>query len=301
MYTQDSARTASQASRSSQQFGNSAEALSKFQVPATGPQPPTLNPLQRFLVFIGIKAYSDYEHQQTLVPPTAENSPTGEYYTREKLTELRDAALKRKEQQAEALESQSAPSSAVVPMEAPAHERSRSPQHAPGTDAQEAVAPGHSRETMAAPGSPTGGPLQAPGTSIGTEQLDATNGNSSYNFKPPNKRHHIGSVTQKTLTKEKNSAMDPSLIPNDVAAINSGQAQRIGDQFIINGRTYGFHDDVLYPISGPGVYSLDRGAFKALGVYNKFGQSPTAESILDKMSISQSQRKEALNTWRNKP
>jgi len=68
----------------------------------------------------------------------------------------------------------------------------------------------------------------------------------------------------------------------------------MNDIYEVNKRTYGHHDGTLYPIKGPGFHLLDRGAYKALGVYNKFGNSTTANSILDNMGISWFQRMAAL-------
>lgn len=84
----------------------------------------------------------------------------------------------------------------------------------------------------------------------------------------------------------------------DIAAINAGKAVRNGNTFIINGRIYGVHDGTLYPISGSGLVTLDRGGYKALGVYKKFGNTPHANTILDNMGINQATRNEALKVYK---
>ncbi len=84
----------------------------------------------------------------------------------------------------------------------------------------------------------------------------------------------------------------------DVAAINAGQAARNGNTFTINGRTYGMHDGTLYPMLGNGLVTLDRGAYKALGVYKKFGNTTQANTILDNMGVSQATRNKALNVYK---
>ncbi|WP_197740795.1 hypothetical protein [Tuwongella immobilis] len=90
------------------------------------------------------------------------------------------------------------------------------------------------------------------------------------------------------MAKDLNTVIEPGVdVAADVEAINQGLAQRAGDRFIVNGRTYGVHDGTLYPISGPGLHQLDRGGFKALGVLNKFGDSPRAAEIMQKMGLSQ--------------
>ncbi|RKZ38335.1 MAG: hypothetical protein DRR16_33690 [Candidatus Parabeggiatoa sp. nov. 3] len=82
-------------------------------------------------------------------------------------------------------------------------------------------------------------------------------------------------------------------------AIRSGATPKIGDKFVVNGRTYGIHENgTLYPISGPGFHQLTRPQFKALGVYNKFGETARATQILDNMGLAQADRVAALNIWK---
>lgn len=118
------------------------------------------------------------------------------------------------------------------------------------------------------------------------------------NLKSPNKRHYLGSINQKTAAKDLNTVIAPSVdVAGDVAGIRSGQGTVQGNTISINGRTYGYHDGVLYPMSGDGFYTLDRGAFKAIGVYNQFGNVARAETILDNMGVDAATRQQALNVW----
>ncbi|MBO9607258.1 MAG: RHS repeat-associated core domain-containing protein, partial [Paenibacillaceae bacterium] len=120
----------------------------------------------------------------------------------------------------------------------------------------------------------------------------------TYSFNSPSVRHYAAKVTQKTLAKESNTVIEPWVdVSADVTAINSGQVTRVGEQFTVNGRTYGFHDNTLFPISGEGFHPLDRGAFKALGVYNNFGNSEKAKQILDNMGMGEEARNAALKVW----
>lgn len=117
-------------------------------------------------------------------------------------------------------------------------------------------------------------------------------------LRAPASRHTAARVTQKTLAKEKNTVIAPGVdVAGDVAAINSGRATRVGADWVVNGRTYGVHDGTLYPISGPGFYQLSRGGFKVLGVYNEFGNTPRATSILDRMGASAADRAAALEVY----
>ncbi len=120
----------------------------------------------------------------------------------------------------------------------------------------------------------------------------------TYSFNSPAQRHYASKVTQKTLVKENNTVIEPWVdVAGDVNAINAGNAIKDGQNFIINGRTYGYHDNTLYPISGEGFHLLDRGAFKALGVYNNFGNTQKATQILDNMGMSEEARAAALRVW----
>lgn len=65
----------------------------------------------------------------------------------------------------------------------------------------------------------------------------------------------------------------------------AGQVKKSGRYLFVNGRTYGVHDRTLYPMSGAGLYTLDRGWYKALGVFNKFGNTPQSNDILNKIGI----------------
>ncbi|HET7037471.1 MAG TPA: hypothetical protein VFI42_17430 [Thermomicrobiaceae bacterium] len=85
----------------------------------------------------------------------------------------------------------------------------------------------------------------------------------------------------------------------DVAAINRGDALRDGDRYLVSGRRYGIKaTGRLFPIDGPGFHRLDRGAFKALGVYNRFGLSARAEAILDAQDMAEAAREQARVAWR---
>lgn len=93
-------------------------------------------------------------------------------------------------------------------------------------------------------------------------------------FKAPNaKRHKSQSVRYtSSAAKEKNSVVEPGLIAEDMKAIEAGLALFKGDRLTVNGRTYGVESNgTLFPIEGPGVHTLSRSEFKALGVLNEFG------------------------------
>lgn len=120
----------------------------------------------------------------------------------------------------------------------------------------------------------------------------------------PADRHYIRRVDQSTVAKDKNTVIESRVdVSRDVRDINEGKARKGSASgavtWAINGRTYGAHDSgTLYPIRGSGFHELNRGAFKALGVYNKFKDTPRAREILDKMGISERERQAALAAHR---
>ena len=120
-------------------------------------------------------------------------------------------------------------------------------------------------------------------------------------LKSPNARHYADKVKLSSRAKRVNTVIDRSVvnIGADMAAIRSGQAQQVGDTFIVNGRTYGMHDGTLYPISGPGLYKLDRGTYKALGILNESGgDTPEADMKLKEERISIEAKAEALKVFK---
>ncbi len=131
-----------------------------------------------------------------------------------------------------------------------------------------------------------------------TAQNDATV-LQNYSFKGPGQRHLAAKVNQKSVAKETNTVAEPWVnMGQDVAVINAGQALKSGETFTVDGRTYGYHDNVLYPVSGEGFHQLDRGSYKALGVYNTFGVSDKTTEILKNMEITNEASEAALTVWR---
>ncbi|MEQ1572034.1 MAG: RHS repeat-associated core domain-containing protein, partial [Myxococcota bacterium] len=116
----------------------------------------------------------------------------------------------------------------------------------------------------------------------------------------PASRHKLSGVKQGTVAKELYTVIEPGIdVAGDVAAINQGFALRVGNNFHLNGRVYGSHDGTLYPISGQGFHQLNRGAYQALGVLNKFGDTPKAQEILGRMhNVGPEEIEAASAAWR---
>ncbi len=159
-----------------------------------------------------------------------------------------------------------------------------------------AIAAGHTAEVAAA-GLAIAEPVALRPKSVAD---DAAGGRV---FKGPGDRHFPKRVQQgKTRTKAQNTVIEPGVdVAGDVAAINAGLAKNVGENLVVNGRTYGVHPDTgrLFPISGPGFHQLNRGAHKALGIFNKFGETPKAHEILGKMhDVGEAEARQALDIWR---
>jgi Pretoxin HINT domain len=129
-------------------------------------------------------------------------------------------------------------------------------------------------------------------------------GKPSVPVRRPNDRHRASSVNQKTVAKEKNTVYDKSVdVEADVKAINEGKGvvgrNEFGEETVtVNGRTYAVESNgTLSPRSGAGFHDLTRAEFKALGVFNKFGNSERAREILGKMGIDAATAQKALEVW----
>ncbi|MGE0543031.1 MAG: hypothetical protein AB7R89_22925 [Dehalococcoidia bacterium] len=84
----------------------------------------------------------------------------------------------------------------------------------------------------------------------------------------------------------------------DIAAINRGEGARSGERRTVHHRTY--HVDAMghaWPVSGAGVHVLNRAAYLALGIYNEYGVSDVAESLLDLEQVDEAARSEAREVW----
>ncbi len=92
----------------------------------------------------------------------------------------------------------------------------------------------------------------------------------------PNDRHLLNRITPKMPKKPENSVILPHVdVRADVDAINLGQAERVGSDFKVNGRTYGIESNgTLFPRSGEGIVQMDRGSYWALQTMIHFGSDP---------------------------
>jgi hypothetical protein len=117
--------------------------------------------------------------------------------------------------------------------------------------------------------------------------------------RPPHARHDSTKVSDNSLSREKNTVVDPSVDTRaDAEALLAGRGRRIGNQWVVNGRTYEVHHGRFVPVSGPGVYALSRQGYHALAVYNEHGITPRARQELDRRKIPEQARAEAQRVWR---
>jgi hypothetical protein len=151
-----------------------------------------------------------------------------------------------------------------------------------------------SSETTSAP--KTQEPVTAPQSEAGAASSASADGAT---LRGPARRHSAATVNQGTVAKNLITVIEPGVnVAGDVAGIQAGKATRVNGNYVINGRTYGVHDGTLYPISGSGFHQLNRGAFQALGVLNKFGNTPQAHAILAKMkNVDSVEMDAALKVW----
>lgn len=96
------------------------------------------------------------------------------------------------------------------------------------------------------------------------------------------------------------SVIDPSVdVAADVASVNAGEAERKGDTYTIRQRRYRLETTGrVYPVDGPGIHPLGRGAYKALQLYNEYGDTEKAVRQMDFESIKPEEREIAVRLWR---
>lgn len=90
-------------------------------------------------------------------------------------------------------------------------------------------------------------------------------------YRPPAKRHYLTSLfLPKTAGNSIFVGIGKAEVDADVAEINSGKATRAGDRFTTSsGRVFGFHDDILFPISGPGIEPISSPQYKVLMLFKE--------------------------------
>ena len=128
------------------------------------------------------------------------------------------------------------------------------------------------------------------------------------NIKEPNPRHNGATVTPKTTAKENNTVVSNSVnMKQDTQIIKNGEATNLGRDpktgdtlhSLSNGRVYAEKSNgQIYPYSGEGVYQLDRGSYRALGIYNKYGDTQAAKEALNLNRINPESQTMGYKVWK---
>jgi hypothetical protein len=85
------------------------------------------------------------------------------------------------------------------------------------------------------------------------------------NAKAPAQRHYFNRIKH-GVVKDENTIIHPAVdVAKDVSMIRAGQATVKGDNIMVNGRVYKIKDNgTLFPVSGEGFVTVDRGTYKAI-------------------------------------
>ncbi len=107
-------------------------------------------------------------------------------------------------------------------------------------------------------------------------------------YKPPlAKRHDINAIGKKSVPKEDNTIILPSIdYHEDIEDIKKGLYNKINDTFEVNERIYGYHNERFYPIKGEGFVTLDRNEYKILIKMKTERNNPKLKEILLKMGAT---------------
>jgi hypothetical protein len=86
----------------------------------------------------------------------------------------------------------------------------------------------------------------------------------------------------------------------DMNALNAGNFTRAGDNYVVNGRTYGMHADTgrTYPISGPGVHQFSRSEHQFLRMLNARGLDAATAFGRNLPGLSAQQMQRVIALWR---
>ena len=121
---------------------------------------------------------------------------------------------------------------------------------------------------------------EASGDTRNKDDAKKCTGSCKTPYKRYNDRHDPCKMREGGMSRGdgKNTMIDPdskAAIDQDISNIVAGKVSPKGDNFHVNGRTYGFHSDktssnygTIFPRSGPGLVDLDRAQTKYLGMLN---------------------------------
>ena len=123
----------------------------------------------------------------------------------------------------------------------------------------------------------------------------------------PDRRHYADRLTARSVrhTNDNTVIMPWVDVMADVQAIRDGLAVRDGNAFTIHGRTYVLEPNRrLFPRDGEGFHRLNRGAYRALSLYNDPGLRIDPDRMLDLEGVPQEDRdlarrlKREIDDWR---
>ena len=108
-------------------------------------------------------------------------------------------------------------------------------------------------------------------------------------FRTPSSRHFAGGLSIPKQSGNSVFTIDTAQVEADVSEINTEKARRSGNQFTTNsGRIYSFHDDILYPVQGPGITQLSSQQYNLLVMFKKTPDKGelTSAKLLEKGILS---------------
>lgn len=95
--------------------------------------------------------------------------------------------------------------------------------------------------------------------------------------------------------------LDPDVnAADDIAAMNTGNFSKAGDDIVVNGRTYGQHADTgtVYPKSGPGVHQVDRAQHQLLKQLNSQSFENAMKFADNFPGLDRAKVDQVLSIWR---
>lgn len=118
------------------------------------------------------------------------------------------------------------------------------------------------------------------------------------------RRHYVDRISKRSTSDTDNTMILPGYedaVAEDLRLINQGLADRSGNHYFVNGRTYQEHGGTggAYPVRGEGFVAVDRGTHASLATFARYN-GPTDAALREigfNPSISYEQLAQALWLW----
>ncbi|ADZ82549.1 phage minor capsid protein [Cellulosilyticum lentocellum] len=113
---------------------------------------------------------------------------------------------------------------------------------------------------------------------------------------PMRERHYLQSINKHSSAKTDNTIIMPHInVDKDIEDIKKGLYTRVNEEYTVNGRTYKYHGNRLYPVKGDGFITLSRNEYKWLQKIKLEKDNPRLNEFLRGMGATDNDIKRLTN------